>query len=182
VTPLARAAAVIAGVACLVLAGAEFVRQAALAADAGVVWPVSSWWAGLTGDPSWATTGVAAAVAAAVAVLLIVLAVRQVRGGRRPGIIEFPVEDGTARLSVPALGKVLRRRFQEMLPGAQVGDVAVSRDESGWSVRLEASVPMCDLHEVHDAALDAFRDDMRRIATIDLARLDLVVTSMRAKR
>jgi hypothetical protein len=180
VTPLARVIAVIAGVVCLLLAGAALVRQAALAFDAGVRWPASARWAELTGEPTWATTGVAAAVVAALAAILLLLAYRQVSGRGGPEIIEFAVEDGTARLSVPALGKALRRRFQAMLPSSQVTDVAVRRDDAGWSVRMEASVPTCDLADVHAAMLEAFRDDMRKVAGIELGRLDLVVTSMRA--
>jgi len=180
VTPAARIAAVIAGIVCLLLGGAVLVREAAFAVDGRVRWPASTWWAELTGDPSWTTTGIAAVATGAITVILIVLAFRQVRGGGAPEIIQFAVEDGTARLSVPALGKALRRRFQAMLPGSQVTDVAVRKDASGWSVRVEASVPVCDLGDVHAAALDAFRDDLQRIAGVDLKRLDLVVSSMRA--
>lgn len=179
-TSLARVIGAVTGIICLLLAGAVLVRQGALAVDAGVRWPASTLWGELTGDPTWTTTGVAAAVMAGITAVLIVLALRQVSGGDGPEIIEYAVDDGTARLSVPALGKALRRRFHAMLPGSQVTDVAVRRGASGWSVRVEASVPVCDLGDVHAAMLDAFRDDMRRVAGIDLTRLDLVVTSMRA--
>ena len=179
-TPAARITAVIAGIVCLLLGGAVLVREAAFVVDGRVRWPVSTWWAELTGDPSWTTTGVAAAVAAGITVILVILAFRQIKGGGGPEIIQFAVEDGTARLSVPALGKALRRRFQTMLPGSQVTDVAVRKNASGWRVRVEASVPTCDLGDVHAAVLDAFRDDMKRIAGVHLERLDLVVSSMRA--
>ena len=177
-TPLARLIAVAAGIASLLLAGAALVRQAAFAADAGLSWRGSTWWADLTGRSSAATI-VAAAVTAAITVVLIVLAYRQVSPASTPEIIEFAVEDGTARLSVPALRKALRRRFEGMLPGSRVTEMAVSKGDDGWSVRVEADVPVCDLRDVHAAVLDAFRDDMRRVATIELVRLDLVVTSMR---
>jgi len=178
-TALARIIAVVAGIACLLLAGAELVREAALAVDAGVRWPASTRWAELTGEPTWGATGLAAA-AVAIAAVLLVLAFRQVGAGDGPEIIQFAVDDGTARLSVPALGKALRRRFQSMLAGSQVTDVKVRKVDAGWSVRLEATVPVCDLADVHAAMLEAFRDDMRRVAGIDIVRLDLVVTSMRA--
>jgi hypothetical protein len=181
VTPASRVVAVVAGIACLLLACVALVRQAALAADAAVHWPVSTWWTDLTtASPSWTTTGVAAVAAAAVTAGLFFLAFRQIGESGGPEIIEFTVDEGTARLSVPALGKALRRRFQAMLPGSQVTGVAVRKNDWGWSVRVEASVPVCDLGDVHAAMLDAFRDDMRRVAGVDLARLDLVVTSMRA--
>jgi hypothetical protein len=80
---------------------------------------------------------------------------------------------------VPALRKALRRRFESMLPGSRVEDVTVRMDDDGWSVRMEAAVPVCDLQDLHVAVLEAFRDDMRRVAGIDIVRLDLVVTSMR---
>ncbi len=178
-TPAARIVAVVAGIVCLLLAGAVLVRQAALAVDDGVRWPASAWWAELTGQPSLSTT-VAAVVTAAATIALIVLAVRQVSSGGGPEIVEFRVEDGTARLSVPALRKALRRRFQAMLPGSEVTEVAVRQGDAGWSVRVEAAVPVCDLGDVHAAMLDAFRDDLRGFGGIELARLDLVVTSMRA--
>ena len=115
-----------------------------------------------------------------VAVLLIVFAYRQVSPGEAPQVIEFAVEDGTARLEVPALRKALRRRFETMLPGSRVGEVgSAARTTSGWSVRVEADVPVCDLRDVQAAVLHAFRDDMRTVAGIEIARLDLVVTSMR---
>jgi hypothetical protein len=178
VTPLARLIAVVAGIVTLVLAGAALVRQAAMAADAGVSWPMAAWWADLTASQSTATIVVAAA-AAALTVLLIVFAYRQVSPDEGPQVIEFAVPDGTARLSVPALRKALRRRFEAMLPGSRVGEMTVSKGDDGWSVRMEAAVPVCDLQDLHGAVLEAFRDDMRKVAAIDIARLDLVVTSMR---
>ena len=177
-TPLARVIAVVAGIAALLLAGGALVRQAAMAADAGVSWPIAAWWADLTARSSTATM-IAAAVAVVLTVLLIVFAYRQVSPGEGPTVIEFAVPDGTARLSVPALRKALRRRFEAMLPGSRVGEIAVRMDDAGWSVRVEASIPVCDLQDLHQAVLDAFRDDMRRVADLDLVRLDLIVTSMR---
>ncbi len=178
-TPAARLVAVVAGIVSLLLCGAALVRQAALATSSGVVWRGSTWWTDLTARSSTGTI-VVAAVATAVTVVLIVLAYRQVSPGEPPQVIEFPVEEGTARLSVPALRKSLRRRFEAMLPGSRVGEVAVRRSDAGWSVRVEADVPVCDLHEVQSAVLHAFRDDMRQVAGIEIAHLDLVVTSMRA--
>ncbi len=177
-TPLARFVAVVAGIASLLLAGAALVRQAALATDSGLTWRGSAWWADLTSRSSTATI-IAAALAAALTVVLIVFAYRQVSPASTPEIIEFAVEDGTARLSVPALRKALGRRFQAMLPGSRVNEIAVGRGDDGWSVRVEADLPVCDLQDVHAAVLEAFRDDMRRVATIELARFDLVVSSMR---
>ena len=177
-TPLARVVAIVAGIASLLLCGAALVRQAALATSSDVSWKGSAWWADLTARSSTGTV-VAAAVVSVVAVLLIVLAYRQVSPGEAPQAIEFKVDDGTARLSVPALRKALRRRFESMLPGSQVGEVGVSLDDSGWNVRVEADVPVCDLRDVQGAVLHAFRDDMRKVAGIEIARLDLVVTSMR---
>jgi hypothetical protein len=179
VTSLARLVAVVVGIVTLLLAGGALVRQAAMAADAGVSWPIAAWWADLTARSSAAT--IAAAVATAVvAVLLIVMAYRQVSPAATPQAIEFSVPEGTARLSVPALRKALRRRFEAMLPGARVAEIAVRMDDEGWSVRVEADVPVCDLRDVHGAVLEAFRDDMRRVAAVDLVRFDLIVTSMRA--
>lgn len=180
-TSLARIVGVMAGIASLLLAGAALVRQAALAADSGMSWRGSAWWAELTERSSTATVIVTAAALAA-AVLLAVLAYRQVSPARTPEIIEFAVSDGTARLSVPALRKALRRRFEALLPGSKVTEMAIARTDEGWSVRLEAALPVCDLPDVHRAAYEAFRDDMRRVATIELARLDLIVTRMRARK
>jgi hypothetical protein len=178
VTPLARLVAVVAGIVSLLLCGAALVRQAALSTDAGISWEDSAWWTGLTEGPSAATVA-AAAVLSAIAVLLVVLAYRQVQPAVPPQVIEFAVEEGSARLSVPALRKALRRRFESMLPGSQVGAVAVSADGAGWHVRVEADVPVCDLRDVQGSVLHAFRDDMRKVAGIEIASLDLVVTSMR---
>jgi hypothetical protein len=181
VTPLARGIAVVAGVVSLLLCGAALVRQAALATSNSVEWKGSAWWADLTSGATTATY-VAAAVVTVVAVLLIVFAYRQVQPSVPAQVIEFAVADGTARLSVPALRKALRRRFEAMLPGSQVGEVAVSRDDAGWSVRVEADVPVCDVRDVQGAVLHAFQDDMRKVAGIEIASLDLVVTSMRPVR
>lgn len=178
-TPASRIVAVVAGIVSLLLCGAALVRQAALASSTTVDWKGSTWWADLTARSSTGTI-VAATVVSVVAVLLIVFAYRQVSPGEAPQVIEFAVEEGTARLSVPALRKALRRRFETMLPGSQVGEVGVSQDESGWNVRVEAAVPVCDLRDVQGSILHAFRDDMRKVAGIEIARLDLVVTSMRS--
>lgn len=177
-TPLARIVAVIAGLALLLLAGAAAVRQAALAGDGGISWPVAAWWKDLTAQASTATV-VAAAGVCAVAALLLFLAWRQWSPRVPRQIIEYKVPDGTARLSVPALRKALRKRFESMLPGSRCGEMSVSRDADGWGIRLEAAVPTTDLGDVHDAVLRAFRDDMSKVAGIHISRLDLVVTSMR---
>jgi hypothetical protein len=66
-----------------------------------------------------------------------------------------------------------------MLPGARVGEVAVSEDDAGGRVRVGADVPICDLRDVQGSVLHAFREDMRKVAGIEIASLDLVVTSMR---
>jgi hypothetical protein len=179
VTPLARIIAVVAGAVSLLLCGAALVRQAALATSNSVTWKGSTWWADLTSGASTAVLVVAVVVTVA-AVLLIVFAYRQVQPTVPPQVIEFTVDDGTARLSVPALRKALRRRFEAMLPGSAVGEVAVGRDDGGWRVRVEAEVPICNLRDVQGAVLHAFREDMRKVAGIEIASLDLVVTSMRA--
>ena len=177
-TPFARIVAIIAGILSLLLCGAALVREAALAVDSGVSWRGSVWWADLTARSSVGTI-VTAAIVTVVTVVLMLFAYRQVSPASTPEVIEFAVEEGTARLSVPALRKALGRRFQAMLPGSRVSEIAVARGDSGWSVRVEAEVPVCDLQDLHHAVLEAFRDDMRRVATIDLTRLDIVVTSMR---
>ena len=177
-TPFARIVAIIAGILSLLLCGAAFVREAALAVDSGVSWRGSVWWADLTARSSVGTI-VAAAIVTVVTVVLMLFAYRQVSPAGAPEVIEFAVEEGTARLSVPALRKALGRRFQTMLPGSQVSEIAVAKADDGWSVRVEADLPVCDLQDLHRAVLDAFRDDMRRVATIDLTSLDIVVTSMR---
>ncbi len=180
-TAFARVVAIVAGIVSLLLCGAALVRQAALAADSSLDWRGATWWADLT---SGRTTGtiIAAAVVTAVAVVLIWFAYRQVSPALTPEIIEFAVAEGTARLSVPALRKALRRRFEALLPGTSVSEVAVGKDEQGWKVRVEAALPVCDLQDVHRSLLDAFRDDMRKVAGIEITRLDLVVTSMRTVR
>ncbi len=80
---------------------------------------------------------------------------------------------------MPALSKALRHRFEAMLPGSSVSAVNVSRDDEGWAVRIEADVPVCDLREVQEATLKAFRDDMRRVAGIEVVHLDIVAGAMR---
>jgi hypothetical protein len=178
VTPLTRFIAVAVGIVTLLLAGAGLVRQAALAADAGVSWPIAAWWSDLTASAT-AATYIAAAAVTGLTVLLIVYAYRQVSPRTPPQVIEYAVPGGTARLSVPALRKALRRRFESMLPGSRVGEVAVARDDDGWNVRVEADVPVCDLRDVQQAVLQAFAGDMRAVAGIEIVRLDLVVTAMR---
>ena len=152
-TPLARIVAVVAGIVSLLLAGAALVRQAALAVDAGIDWRGSAWWTDLTGRSSTATI-VAAAVTAAVTVVLIVFAYRQVSPAGTPQVIEFAVEDGTARLSVPALAQGAGAAASR--PCSPARGSARSRSAgatTGWSVRVEADVPVCDLQDVHGAVL-----------------------------
>lgn len=181
-TPPARLLALLAGLGCMVLAGAELVRQAVLAAEPGVVWPASEWWAGLTDDPSWTTTGVAAAVVAAVAALLIVVAVRQLGDRRRgPALVEFGSGEERTRLSVPGLEQTLARRVEAVLSGARVARLSLDKDGPGWRVRVEASLPTGDLEDARKRAFSALAADLRRIGGLELVRLDIVVTSMRGK-
>ncbi len=179
-TALARVAAVIAGIACLVLAGAALVRQASLAADGTLRWPESSWWTALTDDPSWATTGVAAAVFAAATVFLIVLAVRQLGDGRQGSeTISFSDGDTQARVSVAGLERGMASRFQSVVPGSRVSSVSLRHEPAGWRARFEAAVPPDDVAGARERAFATLRDDLRRLGGVDLARLDLVVTSLR---
>jgi len=180
VTALARVAAVVAGIACLVLAGAMLVRQASLAADGTLRWPESGWWTALTEEPSWTTTGVAAAVLAAAAVFLIVLAVRQLGGDRRTSeTIAFSADDTKARVSVAGLERGMASRFQSVVPGSRAGSVSLRRESSGWRARFEAAVPPDDVAGVRERAFVTLRDDLRRLGGVELVRLDLIVTSLR---
>ena len=180
VTPLARVVAVVAGiVSLLVLCGPRScarrrsppARNYSGAAPRGGASPDDRSSASHRGRPRSSCV--------AVVVLLVSSPYRQVAPGEAPQVIEFAVEEGTARLSVPALRKALRRRFETMLPGITVWASGREQGRHGWSVRVEADVPVCDLRDVQRAVLQAFRDDMRKVAGIEIARLDLVVTSMR---
>lgn len=181
-TPAARLIAVLGGCACLVLAGVELVRQAALAADPTISWPVSGWWESLTGDASWSTTGVAAAVVAVVAAFLIVLAVRQLGERRRgPELVQFASEGCRARLSVPGLESALARRVQSVLPGAKVARLDLRKSGPGWRIRLEAALPPGDSERLRRRALDTLRGDLQRIGGMELVRLDIVVLPVHGK-
>src|SRR5665647_787836 len=93
------------------------VREVVLAAHWATDWPLSTWWARVTGEPSAATT-VAAVLAGLLAVALLLLAVRQLGGRRRgPALVEFAGEHGWARLDVGALERALRRRLEVEFPG-----------------------------------------------------------------
>ncbi len=182
-TPAARFIAVVAGIAGMVLAGAELVRQAYLAADGSVNWPAAAWWARLTGDPSWATTGVAAGATAALAVVLIVMAVRQLGDRRRgPELVEFASTGCRARLSVPGLERALARRVEAVLPGARVASVGLSKTRGGWRARVEATLPASDLADARARAFATLSDDLRRLGGMELVRLDIVVTALHARR
>jgi len=173
-----RAVAAAAGIALIVLAAAGLARQAALASD-DVVWPSSSWWARLTCDPSWGTTGVAAAVAAALAVALLVMAARQLAAGTSSqGSIEFSDEPGSATLSVAGLERALQRRLEAVLPGCRVTQVELRRGVEGWLVRVTAALPGVDMVGQRERAATVLRDDLRRIGGLELVRLDLVATSL----
>jgi len=180
-TTAGRVAAVLAGLVCMVLAAVELVRQAVLAAGDDVAWPVSSWWADLTGDPSWTTTGAAAAVLIVVAVVLIVVAVRQLSDVRRgPELVEFATDEGRARLSVPGIEQTLARRFESLAPGVRVTRLDLTRQADGWRVRVEASLPGRDLEGMRRRALAVMAEDLERLGGLDLVRLDLVVAGTRA--
>jgi hypothetical protein len=183
VTPAARLIAVVAGCACLLLAGVELVREAALAADSTISWPVSAWWNELTGDPTWSTTGVAAAVAATLAVVLIVLAARQMGERRRgPDLVQFAAEGVRARLSIAGLERALARRVRAVVPGIGVSHFELLKGGSGWRVRLEASLPPGDRERLRRRMLETLRGDLQRIGGMELVRLDIVVTPASDKR
>jgi len=179
VTAMARIVAVIAGLACMSLAAAELVKQGMLAAEPGMVWPASAWWAELTGDPLWTTTGVAAAITAAAAIALIVYAIRQLGDSRRgPELVEFAAEGCRARLSVPGLERALARRLEAVLPGARVARVGLTRGAEGWRARVEADMPAVDLAGAREHALAVLTRDLERMGGIGLVRLDLVVRAL----
>lgn len=182
-TPAARTLAVVAGIVCMLLAGAQLVRQAALAADASVVWPEASWWTRLTGDASWATTGVAAAVTGALAIFFVVVALRQL-GERRSGPqqVGFSADDSEARVSLAGLERGMARRFEDVLPGSRVSGVALRKEAAGWRARFEAVVPADDVAGARERAFATLSDDLRRLGGMELVRLDLVITSLRASK
>lgn len=177
-TRFARIVAGVAGVAGLLLAGAALVYEATLAVDDGLVWS-SSWWNELTAERSLPAI-IGAVVATLVTILLLILAARHIAPRRAPDAVEYAVEDGTARLSLPALRKALRRRFEGMVPGSRVTGIDATRSDDGWSVRLAADLPICDLQDMHSAVFEAFRDDLRCTASLELVHLDIVADSMRA--
>ena len=145
-------------------------RQAALAIDIGrASGAAPRWWADLTSRSSTPATIVAAASPSAVTVVAHRLRLPPGLAGehgRRSS--SSPSRTGTARLSVPALRKALGRRLQTMLPGSRVSEMRSRKEDDGWSVRVEADVPVCDLQDVHAAVLEAFRDDMLRVAASSL--------------
>ena len=95
-------------------------------------------------------------------------------------MVEFAGDDTRTRLSVPGLEKALARRFQAVVPGSKVASVGLTKDQGGWRVRVEASLPARDLVAARTRAFEALRADLTRIGGMDLVRLDLVATSLRA--
>jgi hypothetical protein len=174
-----RVAALLVCLAGIFLAVAALVRQAASAADGAAVWSPTRSWASAVAEPSWATTGVAAAVCAAAGVTLIALAVRQLRVGRRgPLVIEFGAEGGSVRLDVAALERALRHRLEKELPGVRARDLSLEKAENGWRIRVEAEVPARDLTGLRKAAATVLSSDLERIGDLRLAGADMVVTGL----
>jgi hypothetical protein len=173
-TPTARLIAVVAGLAGLLFAAAGAVREVVLAAHGTTDWPLSTWWARVTGEPSAATT-VAAVLAGLLAVVFLLLAVRQLGGRRRgPALVEFAGEHGWARLDVGALECALRRRLEVEIPGLKARGLELSKRAGGWRVRLEAELPARDLDALQARAHGLVATDLARTAGMSLEVLDIV--------
>jgi hypothetical protein len=178
VTAGGRVVAVIAGLAGLLFAAADLVREAVLATERSVAWPFAEWWSRLTTDPTWATA-VAAAAAAAVALALILLAVRQLRAQRRgPELVEFGDAASHAQLDVRALARALRRRLENDLPGVKTRELELTKRGDGWWVRLEADLPARDVLGVQARAGGLLAADLARMGGLRLDGLDVVVTRL----
>lgn len=176
-TAAARWVAVLVGIAGIVLAMAAAVREIVLANDPSVTWPPATWWERLTHDPSWATTGVAAAVAAIATVLLLVLAFRQLGSSRRrhPGVIGFSGDGWGARVDVAALEATLRRHLEAALPGLATSALELTKPVTGWQVRLETDLVARDVSGVRRRATGFVAADLEQLGEIQLVALDLVV-------
>jgi hypothetical protein len=175
VSPFARFLAVLLGAAGMIVAMAALVREAVLAAEPTLQWRAAPWWADLTAKPSWALTA-AAVGTAVVAVFLIILAVRQLRPGRRSRqVLEFGGQEGQSRLDVQALERALTRSVQAKLEGTRAARVTLSRTAGGWWARLEAAVPSRDLVGYQARAAERLGADLVRLGGMDLAGVDVVV-------
>jgi hypothetical protein len=174
VTPAARLIAVVAGLVGLLFAAAGTVREVVLAAHGTTDWPLSTWWARVTGEPSAATT-VAAVLAGLLAVVFLLLAVRQLGGQRRgPALVEWAGEHGWARLDVGALEHALRRRLEVEIPGIRAHALDLSKRTGGWQARLEAELPARDLDALQARAHGLLAADLTRTAGMTLEALDIV--------
>lgn len=170
-----RVAAVLVGLAGMVLALAAALREVVVAADDAVTWRSSGTLRRLTDDPDW-LTAVVAVGAAVVAVALIVLAVRQFRpadGG--PTVIQFQDAAGWARLDVRAMERGMRRRLEASLPGVRVQDVKLRKAGDVWRITVSADVPGRDLQPLRGRMYELLREDLQSTGGMRLARLDLVV-------
>jgi len=178
VTAAGRVVAVVAGLAGLLFAVAALVREAVLAAERSVAWPLAEWWTRLTAEPSW-KTAVAAAAVALLTVALIILAVRQVRPWQRgPAAVELGDEAGRARLDVPAMERALRRRLETGLPGIKTGALELTSEGDGWRVRVEVELPARDMLGVQARAGGLLAADLARMGGLRLDGVDMVVTRL----
>ncbi len=181
-TPSARIAAVLVGLAGIIVALAATVREIVLAADDSVRAQPAAVLRRLTSDPGWGTA-VTAAVAAALAVALIILAVRQFRaadGG--PLLIQFEDQHGSARLDVRAMERGMKRHLEVALPGVGVHDVRLRKTGDEWRVTVGADAPALDLRAARERMHSLLSDDLQRTAGMRLQRLDLLVDELHAPR
>lgn len=175
-TAASRVGAVLVGLLLMVLAAAALVRELVLAADRTVTWPLAARWEQLVGEPSWATTGVAALVCAVLAAGLLALAARQ--GGaahERPVLVRIETEHGATSLDVAAVEKALRRRLETAVP-----DIRVKRLElgTGCRVRVEVDVRAADLVGVQDRAYTVLAPDLERLVGLRLEAVDVITARL----
>lgn len=175
-TAAARVTAVLVGLLLMVLAAAALVREVVLAADRAVTWPLAGRWEQLVGEPSWATTGVAALVCAALAAGLLALAVRQ--GGavrERPVLVRIETEHGATSLDVPAVERALRHRLEAAVPDIRVRQFELG---AGCRVRVEVDVRAVDLVGVQARAFAALAPDLERLVGLRLEAVDVVAARL----
>ena len=158
-----------------VVVAAGLAREVALAASTSLVWPLPHWWSKLTEGPAYVSW--LAGAAAVLVAILCVLAIVQLAGGTagEAGTVAVGDGDQQARVRTAALQHVVAMILARRVP--ELGAVRTSVRVAGRRVAVLATVEAepRGLAALHRRAVAVVAEELRRVADLELAGLDLEV-------
>ncbi len=178
-----RIAIVAIAIIAILLGAALVVREAALAADATVSWPLPRWWHEILDGPPWLAAVVGLLAAAGGAVCLW-LALGMLAGGGPDGgaAIELGPSGERVAVTAGAVEHLLAHALIAGLPEVKSARVWVSRHEQRLDTRALLVLAVTDLSLLHARAGAIVQREMRVATGLQVGELVVEVDDVLADR